>query len=102
MIVLIELSKTVIIAKETFRDSPTVIVINGAGGTLARGRAELRLLLRLMLLLMLKRVREVQVDMATEIVGRRGGIRWRLMHCKNFFLSQSLIAIIVIIEYQAL
>jgi asparagine synthetase A len=60
-----------------------VIVINGTRGTLARGRAKLRLLLLLMLLLMLKRVGEVQVNVTPEIVGRRGGIRWRLMHCND-------------------
>lgn len=62
-----------------------MIVINGARRALARGRAKLRLLLLLMLLLMLKRVRQMQVDVATEIVGRGGGIWWRLVHCKNSF-----------------
>lgn len=63
-----------------------MIVINGAGRTLARGRAELRLLLLLMLLLMLKRVRQMQVDVAAEVVGRGSGVRWRLVHCKISFL----------------
>jgi len=61
-----------------------VVVINGTRGTLARGRAELRLLLLLlMLLLVLKGVGEVQVNVTAEIVRRRGGVRWRLMHCND-------------------